>query len=188
VIDDANRKDPRTVFFKGESHPQELLYSQRMLAWTQHLKPGATEELLLAVRAQHIERWQIPRGQYPMDRRGYLRWREELKKRHAARLADIMRQSGYAETSVSRAADLILRKQMTPDLDGQVLEDAACLVFLQYEFADFAAKTSEAKVIDILRKSWKKMSAQAHAEALKLGYGVKELALVQKALADTPSG
>ena len=182
AIDAANAQDPRRVTWQGQSHPQELLYAQRMVAWARQLKPDASEELLLAVRAQHVQRWKIPRSSYPMDRKGYLLWREALKVMHAEMLVVIMKQAGYSDEATQKAVQLIRRKQMATDPEGQVLEDAACLVFLQYEYADFAAKTVDDKVVDILRKTWKKMSPAAHAEALKLTYGAREGALVQKAL------
>ena len=182
AIDAANAQDSRLLSWEGQKVPQELLYSQRMVAWTRQLKPEASEELLLAVRAQHIQRWKIPRSSHPMDRKGYLLWREALKVMHADMLAEIMAQAGYSDAAAKKAVQVIRRKQMAADPEGQVLEDAACLVFLQYEYADFAAKTADDKVIDILRKTWKKMSPQAHAEALKLTYGAREGALVQKAL------
>jgi hypothetical protein len=172
AIDRVNAEDPKGY---------EVLYGRRMVEWARRLAPGASEELLLAVRAQHSGRWKVPRAHYPEGRTGYLRWREGLKKRHADQLGAIMKDAGYAEASVAKARDLILLKNSSRDPEGQTLEDAACLVFLQFEFAEFAAKTAPEKVVDIVEKTWEKMSARAQEEALKLPYGAREQALLQQA-------
>ncbi len=179
AIDRANAQDPRN---------HELPYSQRMVEWTQRLAPGASEELLLAVRAQHVRRWETPRTAYPEGRAGYLRWREALKKFHADVLAAIMKEAEYAERSVAKAAGLMLKKNLAADPEGQTLEDAACLVFLQHEFAEFAAKTEEDKVVGILRKSWGKMSPAAREAALGLALEPREAGLVNRALRGPSAG
>jgi hypothetical protein len=173
AIDRANAEDPKGY---------EVLYGQRMVDWVRKLAPQATEELLLAVRAQHLRRWTVPRSTYPEGRVGYLKWREGLKHFHADQLAEIMKASGYGEESIAKTRSLILRKNQSADAEGQTLEDAACLVFLQYEFAEFSAKTEPDKMVDILRKSWGKMSPAARDQALKLKLGAAELELVKKAL------
>ena len=182
AIDRANSEDPRTQEADGRTWPQEVLYSRRMTDWVARLAPGASEELRLAVRAQHFRRWEVPRSTYPEGRLGYLRWRKDLKKIHADKLAAIMRDAGYGDASIEKAGTLILRKETARDPEGQTLEDAACLVFLQFEFAEFAAKTDDAKVIDILRKTWRKMSATARETALGLELGDRERGLVGRAL------
>ena len=175
-------QDPRCKIFTGRSLPYEALYAQRMLHWTRTMQPEASEELLLAVDAQHLQRWLLPRESYAMDRKGYLLWREELKKIHAEKLADLMRTAGYPETSIQKASQLIRRKQMASDPDGQTLEDAACLTFLELDFADLLAKTKSTKMIEILQKTWKKMSAQGQALALQLPLGPAEQTLIKVAL------
>lgn len=177
-IDRANADDPR----RAESLPYEVLYSRLMEEWVRRLVPDASEELLLAARAQHIRRWTVPRSTYPEGRTGYLRWRESLKKFHADELGRILSESGYDAASVEKARVLLLRKNFAADPEGQTLEDAACLVFLEHEFAAFAAKTAEGKVVDILRKTWGKMSEAARTAALALPLGPRERALVQRAL------
>jgi hypothetical protein len=177
AIDRANAEDPRGY---------EILYGRRMVEWAEKLAPGASEELLLAVRAQHVRRWTVPRSTFPEGRVGYLQWRERLKKFHAETLGAIMKDAGYAESSIAKARQLILRKNAAADPEGQVLEDAACLVFLQHEFSDFARKTPPDKVVDILRKTWEKMSARGRDRALGLPYGPDEQALLRRALAPPP--
>ena len=117
-----------------------------------------------------------------MTRPGYLKWRSDLKKFHAQKAGDILRETGYAEDVVRRVQDLNLKKNFPNDPDGRVLEDALCLVFLQFQLAELAAKTAEDKTINALLKSWQKMTEAARAEALKLNYGPREKALLERAL------
>jgi len=173
AVDRANAEDPKNY---------ELLYGQRMVEWVRKLAPGASEELLLAARAQHVRRWTVPRSGYPEGRSGYLRWREGLKKFHADTLAAIMTEAGFGADAVAKARHLLVRKNLADDAEGQTLEDAACLVFLQFELAEFSAKTEPDKMVDILRKSWAKMSPAARDQALALPLGPAELGLVKKAL------
>ncbi|MBI3854746.1 MAG: DUF4202 domain-containing protein [Planctomycetes bacterium] len=173
AIDRANAEDPKGY---------EVLYGRRMVEWVGKLAPAASEELRLAARAQHLRRWTVPRSSYPEGRGGYLKWREGLKKFHADALAAIMKEAGYAEDSVAKSRSLLIRKNLADDAEGQTLEDAACLVFLQFEFAEFSAKTEPDKMVEILRKSWGKMSPAARERALQLELGPAELGLVKKAL------
>ena len=115
---------------------------------------------------------------------GYLKWRKDLQHRHADTLGSIMKDAGYPEDSITKAQQLIIRKNNAKDPEGQTLEDAACLVFLEFEFVPFVAKTDEAKVVDIVRKTWKKMSDRARDEAGQLALGEAEKKLVERALAD----
>jgi hypothetical protein len=138
--------------------------------------------LRLAARCQHICRWEIPRASYPMTRAGYLKWRADLKKFHAQKAGEILQDVGYDATVVRRVQDLNLKKHFPADAETRVLEDALCLVFLQFQFADLAAKTDEDKTVNALQKSWAKMSEAARAEALKLEFGPREKALLQRAL------
>jgi hypothetical protein len=182
AIDAANEADPRRVEAEGKTWSQEVLYSRRMVEWAKRLSADPSEALLLAVRAQHLRRWTVPRSSYPEGREGYLRWREGLKKVHADGLAEFMKDAGYGEEPIAKARSLILRKQHAADPEGAVLEDAACLVFLQFEFAGFARRTEPERMIDILRKSWAKMSENGRKAALALPWGESEGALVRKAL------
>lgn len=177
AIDRALEEDP-----KG----REKDYGARMCAWARRLAPTASEELLLAARAQHVKRWSIPRSEFPMTRPGYLAWREKLKRVHADLAVELLQKAGYDEASTSKVRSLIQRKEKAADPEGQVLEDAACLVFLETEFAEFAAKTEEGKTIDILRKTWGKMSDAGRAAALTLTFGEREKALIGRALAAPP--
>ena len=181
-FDEENAQDPNLLVVEEVAHPQELLYAKRLTDWVLRLDPKASEHLLLAARSQHICRWTIPRTTYEMTRAGYLRWRTDLKKFHAAKSAEILRQVGYDEPTIERVGDLNLKKQLGRDPDCQVLEDALCLVTLQYQLADLIAKTPPAKIIEILQKTWKKMSKAAHEHALALHFSEVEKQLIEKAL------
>jgi hypothetical protein len=177
-FDGENSQDPNLENLQ----PRELLYAQRLTDWVLRLCPDASEALRLAARCQHICRWKIPRQSYPMTRAGYLKWRADLKKFHAQMAGDILRDIGYDESVVRRVQDLNLKKDFPHDPEVRVLEDALCLVFLEFQFADLAAKTAEDKTINALQKSWQKMTGAARAEALKLDYGEREKALLHRAL------
>lgn len=182
-FDEENSRDPNRETDAGVAHPRELLYARRLTDWVLKLAPDASEELRLAARCQHLCRWQSPRGDYPMTRPGYLQWRAELKKFHAQKSGEILREVGYPEEVVARVQALNLKKNFPADPDSRVLEDALCLVFLEFQFADLAAKTEPDKVVNALQKSWKKMSPAGQAAALKLAFAPRETALLQQALA-----
>lgn len=181
-FDEENSRDPNSETVGGKPQPRELVYAQWLTNWVLKLSPNASEELRLAARCQHLCRWQIPRNSYPMTRPGYLKWREDLKKFHAGRAGEILRDAGYPESVVSRVQDLNLKKNFPHDAEGRVLEDALCLVFLEHQLGELAAKTADDKVIVALQKSWQKMTPAAHAEALKLSYSPREKALIEQAL------
>jgi hypothetical protein len=128
-------------------------------------------------------RWKIPRDTYPMTRAGYLKWREDLKRFHAEQAAEILREAGYGEEVIARVQRLNLKKDFPSDPESRVLEDALCLVFLEHQFAALASKTTDDKMINALRKAWKKMTPTAHELAGKIPYGAKEKTLLEKALA-----
>jgi hypothetical protein len=181
-FDEENSRDPNFENINGTSHPRELIYAHWLTDWVLRLCPGASEELRLAARCQHLCRWKIPRDSYPMTRPGYLKWRADLKRFHAARAGEILREIGYADSVITRVQELNLKKNFPDDLESRILEDALCLVFLEHQLADLAAKTADDKVITALQKSWKKMTPAAQAEALKLSYGPREKALIEQAL------
>jgi hypothetical protein len=181
-FDEENARDPNTELTEGVTRPRELVYAERLTAWVLKLCPGASEELRLAARCQHICRWMIPRDKYERTKVGYLKWRHELKKFHAAKAGEILREVGYPEEIVARVQALNLKKDFPQSEESRVLEDALCLVFLQYQFTDLANKSTEEQMINALRKSWKKMTPAGQTEALKLAYPPREHALLRRAL------
>ena len=177
AFDQANAADPRKVSVGGEEVAYELLYGQRMSAELDQFLPEAPLHLRLAARAQHLERWRSPREDYPMNREGYLRWRGDLKKFHAARATEILAAVGYDNDIADRVAFLLEKKKLKRDADTQALEDVICIVFLKYYAAEFAAEHPKEKVIDILRKTLRKMSDRGReaADAAALPTGVRDL-------------
>ena len=182
-LDAANAEDPNLETVDGVAHPKELLYAQRMTAWLDRLAPDASEALRLATRAQHIRRWAIPRRDYPMTRTGYLKWRTILYRFHADTAGDILREVGYDDATVAAVQSLLRKERLKRNPDMQCLEDVICLVFLESYFADFAPQYDEQKVLDILRKTWKKMSARGQKAARDLALPQAAHALLEKALA-----
>lgn len=183
AIDAANDADPTRIAENDTTYGAARLYGKRMTAWLQTLTHEPGELLQIAVRAQHLERFKLPRSAFPMGKPGYFRWRNEQKRRHAARLTELMMAAGYSEEEADRAAAMVRKEHLRSDPEVQLLEDCACLVFLQYEFADFAAPHMDEKVIDILAKTWVKMSEHARTEALKLNLPASLAPLVQQAVA-----
>ena len=181
-IDAANREDLETVLVDGTPVPGELLYSRRMSAWLDRLEPNASEAVRLAVRAQHIRRWEIPRDSFPQTRPGYLQWRTTLGAFHAEITGEILRESGYDDVTIARVQSLLRKEGLKSNPETQLLEDVICVVFLENYFADFAPQHDEEKVINILRRTWKKMSDRGRAAALTLQLPDAARALVEKAL------
>ncbi|MBU2951521.1 DUF4202 domain-containing protein [Tamlana agarivorans] len=182
LIDKKNAEDTNTYQVAGMEYPKELLYSQRMTRKLLQFCPDASKALQIAARAQHICRWKIARDEYPMDRVGYLKWRETLKKMHAEITAEILEQVGFDRQFIDRVSLLVNKKLIKKNEETQILEDTICLVFLDYYFDEFAAKHDDEKIIDILKKTWVKMSENGHKAALQLPYSEKSLALVKKAI------
>lgn len=190
AVDEENARDPRRVATADGEAPAELVYGRRMTAWLDRLAPDASEALRLAVRAQHIGRFRVPRETYPEGRAGYKQWRSELARRHAEQASAIAARVGYPPEVAARVGELVRKQGLKVDPEAQLLEDVACLVFLEHYFADFAAKHDRAKLIDIVRKTWKKMSPRGQDAALGLPLGDAERALVGEALAaaEAPGG
>lgn len=183
AFDEANSKDPNIDTVNGKDRPKELLYAQRMTEWLGKMEPEASEPLRLAARCQHIERWVIPRDEYPETRSGYLRWRNDLKKYHAERAGNILKDVGYDEKTIQRVQKLVMKKGIKSDTEAQMLEDVICLVFLVYYFDDFADKHDDEKLVNILKKTLRKMSEEGRNRALQLDMSDESRKLVEKAIA-----
>ncbi len=189
LIDAANREDPNQVTADGKVWPKELLYSQRMSDMLQRYAPDADDAMKLAIHAQHIQRWKSPRNAYPMDRIGYLKWRKDLYKFHAQTAADLLAEAGYGEDVIDRVKLAVAKKGIKNNPDTQLLEDVSALVFIEHYMLEFANKHpeyNEEKWLDIIRKTWKKMTERAQQFALSGGIRLPEplLPLIQKAVAD----
>jgi tRNAThr (cytosine32-N3)-methyltransferase len=185
VIDAAHAADPKRA---ADGRPAELVYAERMEAWVVLLVPDAPEILRLAARCQHLERWLTPRDTYPMDKAGYHAWRRGLYVTQSERARQILLAAGVPASEAAEVATWVSKTGLKTNAGTQALEDAACLVFLENEIADFAAAHAdytEEKFIDILRKTWRKMSPAAQQAALALDLPAPIAALVRRAVAAT---
>jgi hypothetical protein len=155
AIDQANAADPNDVEVRGRTIALALVHGQLAAEWIEQLVDEPDEPLLLAARAHHLRRWELPRESYPAGRAGYLRWRKDQKARHATDVAAILVRNGYDAAEVERVQQLIRRERV----DGtQAVEDAACLVFIETQLASFAERTAHDLTVDIIRKTARKMS------------------------------
>jgi Domain of unknown function (DUF4202) len=169
AFDAANAEDPNSEMFEGKSYPKELLYAQRMSQMQQRFAPEASEVVKLAVRAQHIQRWKIPRSDYPMGKVGYLKWRTTLYKFHAETAGKILQEVGYDNEMIACVKMIVSKKGLKTNSGTQMMEDVVDLVFLEHYLLGFAAQHpeyDEEKWIDIIKKTWGKMSPHAHEFAL----------------------
>jgi hypothetical protein len=182
-FDALNAEDPNTEVFNGDTFPKELLYARRMTDWLLKVEPQASEALQLAIRCQHLRRWEIPRRDYPMDLAGYNKWRNTLRKFHADLAGQVLQEVSYDADTIERVQFLVLKRQLKIDAEVQLLEDVVCLVFLENYFLDFARQHDENKVIDIVQKTWRKMTPRGQQIALTLQMPPEAQQLVGKALA-----
>jgi len=185
AIDAAHAADAR----RADGRPAELVYAERVSGWAERLAGGAPPPALrLAARAQHLERWAIPRADYPLGRGGYFRWRKAVQRRQGTRATEILRAAGCDDATVARVAALVAKATPADDPEGGLLEDAACLVFLETELAGFAhahRDYTEQKMVDILRKTWARMSPRGRALARTLPLAPELGALLASATAET---
>jgi len=189
LIDAANAEDPNMEMADGREWPKELLYSHRMADILQRYTPGADEAQQLAIRAQHIQRWKSPRSDYPMDRNGYLQWRTQLYKFHAETAGALLAQAGYGTEVIERVKQAVGKRALKVNPDTQLLEDVAGLTFVEHYMLAFAGKHpeyDEAKWIDIIRKTWKKLSERARQFVLSGGITLPGplVPIIQKALSE----
>ena len=183
AIDQINETDPNKEKWEGKEWPKELIYGQRMSDMLAEYIKKPSVEMKIAARGQHIKRWHIPRSDYPMDRKGYLKWRTMVKLYHGELLSEILKENNYSDDSIEKVVELVTKKKLKSDDDSKALEDIVCLVFLKYYIDDFVTKHDDAKIIDIIQKTWGKMTEKGHKWALQMKYSEKVLALIQQALA-----
>lgn len=165
LFDAANAQDPNQESADGKDWPKELLYSHRMSEMLDRFEPDASEAVRLACRAQHIQRWKSPRSDFPMTRDGYQQWRTSLYRFHADTAGELMKQAGYDEEMIERVKKIVGKRGLKVNPETQMMEDVVDLVFIEYYMAGFAAKKgeySEEKWLEIIRKTWKKMSDRGH--------------------------
>jgi hypothetical protein len=181
AIDAANADDPNMLRVRGELRPKELAHAELATGWVRALSAAPGDALLLAARAHHVRRWEIPRDTEPSGRAGYHRWRRVLQDHHAHIASEILAGEGYGAEEIERVAALVRKQGLGSDPEAQVLEDALCLVFLETQLADLAGRLDEDKLLGVIRKTLAKMSegAVSHARSLPLGEG--ERALLERA-------
>jgi hypothetical protein len=182
AIDTANADDPNVIVIGGAERPKELAHAELMTEWVRRLRPKPSEELLLAARAHHIRRWTVPRASYPDGRAGYLRWRRDLHQRHAADVGAVLGDAGYDPPTIARVQDIVRKRGLGRDDDVQALEDALCLVFIQTQFAELAAKLERPLMVDVVRKTLIKMSEAGRTMALSLELPPEDRALIEEAI------
>ena len=190
-FDAANAADPnREPDGAGVEHPRELLYARRMSEMLERFAPEASEAVQLAVRCQHIRRWEIPRDSYPRTPEGYKAWRTRLMDFHADAAAAILREAGYEEAPIARVRSLLRKERLKRDPETQLLEDVIALVFLEHYLEGFVgghAEYDDAKFADILRKTWLKMSPRGRDAALAVAQIPAALRpVVERAVAQPP--
>ncbi len=181
-IDEINAEDPNKITVNGKEWPVELIYGIRMTEEIESFMPEASDELKVAVRAQHIGRWTSPRSNYPMDKVGYMKWRTELYSIHAELASIQLRKFGLPEGFATNVSTYIREKAKRNSPETQIVEDVACLVFLRWYFEEFMEKHEHEKLLGIVRKTWAKMSDKAHERALTIPFTDSQFALVKEAL------
>jgi len=184
LFDEYNKQDPRTFDWDGESYPQEYFFAIKLYDWVLKLEPNASEELLLASRSQHIGRWEMLRESYPEGREAYLKWRKDLAQHHVDIADKLMQEAGYSPELIERVNLILLKKRIKADPEVQTMENALCLVFLEFQYEDFRKKYEDDpdKMINILFKSLLKMDGKGHDFALQLQYSEGGLAIIQHAV------
>jgi hypothetical protein len=186
LIDQAHALDPKQT---SDGRPAELVYAERMEAWVAKLVPNASEALRLGARCQHLERWSVPRAAYPEGKAGYLTWRRFLYTKQAERARALLLKAGVSMAEAEEIATWVSKTGLKTNVGTQALEDAACLVFLENEIAAFASQHADyprEKFVDIIRKTWKKMSVGAQALALTIALPPAIASLVSEAVSGAP--
>ena len=178
LFDLYNKQDPHTLAWDGKEYAAEYFYALQLYTWVRKLEPAPGEALLLASRCQHLGRWKTPRANYPPGKAGYLRWRSDLSRFHAAEAAKLLQQAGYNEGEIEEVQHIVLKQNLKADKDVQTMENALCLVFLEFQLEDFIKKHDDEKLIRIVQKSWKKMSEPGRTAALSLQYSPKAYTLI----------
>lgn len=184
AIDAANADDPATLVVAGERRPKELAHAEMAMAWVRRLRPDAPPALLLAARAHHVRRWEIPRSTEPTGRAGYLRWKRRLQQHHADVVGRVLTDVGLAPATIARVQALVRKEHLRTDPDVRTLEDALALVFLETQLADLADQLADDDhVVDVLARTLRKMTPDGRAAGAALPLDDRERALLLRAVA-----
>ncbi|HMJ11061.1 MAG TPA: DUF4202 domain-containing protein [Polyangiaceae bacterium] len=182
AFDRKNSEDPNREVDGGVEYPREWLDAQRLSVWVERLEPNASEALQLAARCQHLQRWRIPRSAFPEGRVGYLQWRTQLGRFHADEAEKVLHESGYAEDVIGAVRRINLKQNLHSNHDTRIMEDALCLSFMEHELERFATQHSDEKLVNILKKTWSKMSERARVVAAGLSLSARLQTLLERAL------
>jgi hypothetical protein len=182
AIDAANADDPTYVHVRGVDQPLALAHGRLAAEWVATLHPDAPDALLLAARAHHLRRWELPRTQYQPGRAGYLRWKRDQRQRHSRDVALLLVVAGYPQLDIERVQALVRRDDLASDPGAQAVEDAACLVFIETQLADVSTKLDHDHLVDVIRKTARKMSPGALEAVASIPLGDPERALLAAAL------
>lgn len=161
-------EDPKRIRWQGEDLAWSVLYHRHLMQWVGKVEPEPPEAMRLAAACQHLERWKIPRSDFPAGVTGYKQWRSRLAQFHAQQAAEVLAQSGYDGATQRRVRDFLIKKGRKKDPQVQHFEDAVCLTFMELQLAEFARAHDEPKLLNIIRKTWAKMSPDGHGHALEL--------------------
>jgi hypothetical protein len=181
AIDAANQDDPNRISVRGEMRPKELAHAELVTEWVKRLRPDPSEALLLAARAHHLRRWTSVRTSYPEGRAGYLRWRRDQSQRQAADVGALLDEAGYDELTIERVQAIMRKRDLSSDPDVQALEDAMCLVFLETQCDELASRLDRPHMVEVLRKSMAKMSAEGIAMVAQVPLSAEVSDLVAEA-------
>ena len=182
AIDAANADDPVSIEVRGEVRPKELAHAELAVEWVRRLRPDASEALLLAARASHVRRWELPRSAEPEGRAGYLRWKRRLQAHHADVAAELLASVGYDEATIERVRSIVRKEALRTDPEVQALEDALCLVFVETQFGELADQLGEDHMVEVVVKTLRKMSPSGRAAALELPLDESAARIVGRAL------
>lgn len=183
AIDAANADDPASLVIDGKSRPKELAHAELAVDWVRRLRPDASDALLLAARASHVRRWELPRSAEPEGKAGYLRWKRRLQVHHAEIAGQIVADVGYDESTVARVQSIVRKEALRRDPEVQTLEDALALVFVETQFRDLASRLDVEHMVDVVAKTLRKMSSDGRAAATRLDLEPDDRAIVEQAIA-----
>jgi len=182
AIDAANAHDPTVVTVRGADHPLAQIHGTLAYEWVLHLYPDADDTWLLAARAHHLRRWELPRSDYDTGKAGYLRWKRDQRQRHARDVAVLLVDHGFDSATIERVQALVRRDNLAVDAGSQAIEDAACLAFVETQLADVATKLDREHLIDVLRKTARKMTPAGAAAIALIPLAEAEQQLLADAL------
>ncbi|MDO8361557.1 MAG: DUF4202 domain-containing protein [Actinomycetota bacterium] len=182
AIDAANSADPTAVVVRGATRPLALAHGELATQWVARLHPDCDDSWLLAARAHHLRRWELPRARYPEGKAGYLRWKRDQRRRHAHDVGELLAEVGYSHGEIERVQSLVRRDHLAFDAGSQAVEDAACLVFIETQLAEVSGRLAHDHLVDVIRKTAKKMTPAALAAVAQIPLAAPEQALLATAL------